>query len=308
MDVSQKTADPILENSVEQFPAKVGDVDEIALVDILKFLQRQFKVIGGVTFLVIMIATVTNLITPKQSRREVIVRLSLPLEINLSSDDALSDALQDPVLVQEKIAVAANLALAQDFSAALSNQAGPALVTASFSPSTDERPERFQLLLKSADPDVLEEASKLALDSVQVAAGNVVESYLEPEIAWLDVLIQRKQEKVNRLANQSRSNTTINNGSPTELANVLQLSQQSALAEEISRLIDYELQRDSLLELQARDEPLVGIKVVMESQAQVSSSLLQKLVLSMVAGLMVGILIAIVVDQLPHNQTHDVQH
>ncbi|MEM9815884.1 MAG: hypothetical protein AAF827_05685 [Cyanobacteria bacterium P01_D01_bin.6] len=308
MDVSQKTADPILENSVEQFPAKVGDVDEIALVDILKFLQRQFKVIGGVTFLVIMIATVTNLMTPKQSRREVIVRLSLPLEINLSSDDALSDALRDPALVQEEIAAAANLALTKDFSAALSNQASPSLVTASFSPSTDERPERFQLLLKSAEPDVLEEASKLALDSVQMAAGNVVESYLEPEIAWLDVLIQRQQEKVNRLTNQLRSNTTIDNGAPTALANVLQLSQQSVLAEEISSLIDYELQRDSLLELQARDEPLVDIKVLIESQAQVSSSLLQQLVLSMVAGLMVGILIAIVVDQLPHNQTHDVQH
>lgn len=303
MDSSQKTVDPIPPTATEHLSSKVDYADEISFIDILKFLRRQFRVIGGVTFVTMMIATIASLTTPTQARRELLLSLSLPLEMTLSpidtfSDDRPSSIAMNPVLIQEEMVAVASLVLANDFPAALASQMPSAFVSASFSPSTDEIPKRFQLLLTSEEPSVIEEASQIALDSVQVAADGVAEFYLEPEIARLDLLIQRTQEKVTRLADQLPSTAT-NNVTPTELASIVQLSQQSVLAEEISRLIDYELQRDSLSALQTRDEPLVTIKVLMESQAQVSSSLLQRLVLSIIAGLMLGIFVAIVVDQVP---------
>ncbi len=304
MDVSQKTADPIPQNSVEQFPAKVDDTDEISLVDILKFLRRQFKVIGGVTFATMMIATITSLATPAQFRREFFLHLSLPLEmivnpVNSSSGGSQSLAVQNLTLIHEEIAAAVNLALANDFPVALASQTPSALVSASFSPSTDELAERFQLLLTSEDPEALEAAGQIALDSVQVATDGVVEFYLESEIARLDLLIQRTQEKVTRLTDQLTSTTATDNATPARLADIFQFSQQSVLAEEISRLIDYQLQRDSLSELQTLDESLVSIEIMMESQVQLSGSLLPRLVLSTIAGFMLSILVAIVVDQLP---------
>lgn len=294
MDFPRKPAPGALPTTTQQPPAWMEYPDEISLIDILKFLRRQFKVIGGVTVVVILLGLGASLATTPQARRELLLTLTLPPELIVDPNIAAAEPL-----IRNEILAAGNLALSQDLPEMLDNSAQSVDVTASLSSSSENNPERLQLILVSENAAILEASEESALDTLQGVADEAIDVYIEPEIARLDILIQRTREKIARLEVQLASVPTLAETDSAILSSVLQIPQQSLLAEENSKLLDYELQRNGLSDLVTGSESLVSIKVLMTTQTEKSSSLVRRLILSAIAGFMLSVLIALVVDQWP---------
>lgn len=292
MDFSQKPASGALPTTTQQPPTRMEYSDEISLIDILKFFRRQLKVIGGVTVAVVLLGLGASLSTTPQARRELLLTLTLPPEFIVDPNIAAAESL-----MRNDVLAAGTLALSQDLPETLDNSAQSIDVTASLSSSPENNPEHLQLILVSENAAILEASEQLVLDELQGVADEAIEVYVEPEIARLDLLIQRTREKIARLEAQLASVSTLVETDSVMLSSVLQLSQQSVLAEEISKLLDYELQREGLSNLVAGNESLVSIEVLMTSQTEQSSSLVKRLILSAIAGFMISILAALIVDK-----------
>lgn len=297
MNVSKKSDPAALQSSDENPSVKGEYADEISLVDILKFLRRRFKIIGAITFAITITGTGTGLITSPQARRELLLHLELPPEmaLNLSME-------QDEDLIQNEIFAAADLALKTEFIQFVNGPLRSSAIGVSLSSVTDENAERLQLTLTNVDTAALETANQPALETLQKAADEVAVSYIEPEIARLDLLIQRTQEKITFLEEQLAASALSTEADTAAFSSLAQLQQQIILAEEFGTLADYQLERADLSSLETSDEPIVNIQVLMDTQTQVSDSLLQRLLLSLIAGLILSILVALIIDQLPQLQ------
>lgn len=285
---------------------QVGDTDEISLIDILKFFQRQFKVMAGITIAALLLGLGTGLSQTPQARRELLLKFTLPPELTVSPIGNESSSpinpleIDDEVGIRDEIIAMGNLAFEQNLSFQQPPTALTAPVSASLSVVMEEQSERLQLVLSSPDAANLEAADQLALGILQDAADSVLKPYIIPEIARLDLVIQRTRAKITQLETLLATPTAISeDNNSAMLSSALQLPQQTVLAEELSKLIDYELARTDLSDLQTRQEPLIRFEVLMESQTQAASSLLQRLVLSAISGFMLSIFIALLVDQLP---------
>ncbi|MEM6432702.1 MAG: hypothetical protein AAF773_02425 [Cyanobacteria bacterium P01_D01_bin.115] len=306
MDVSQKPDPQVMHPLREQISTKDEDTDEISLIDILKFLRQHFRIIGAGTLTISTFGMVAGLTDSPQTQRELLLSLTLPPEMTLHpigspTNQAVQNSnriAQDAKLIQDKITVAGSLAINNDFPKAL-NQTQSLPISISLPPLTDETPGHLRLVLTSEDSTILKEASQKAIDILQVAADEVVELHIAPEIIRLDLLIQRTQAKITHLEKQLASTGVASTVESTALASPLQLPEQLVMAQEISMLIDYEFERASLSELQSRDESLVSIEVLLDSQTQVPNSLLQRLIFSTISGFMLSILIALIVDHWP---------
>ena len=298
MDVSQKPDSANAPSSIPQRPIQVKDPDEISLIDILKFLRRQYWVIGSTTLVTIAIGVGASLLASSQARRELLLSLTLPPELSLNS----TIATNEPAIYGE-ILEAGSLAMINDFPGAVIQQGDSSPVSATLSTATEVNPERLRLVLTSEEPAILESAEQPALDTLQKVADEVTNSYITPEITRLDLLTQRTQEKIALLENRLATSATLPSGDSVDFSTFLQFQQQaqqqSLIAQEFNELVDHEQERASLSDLQVRDEPLVSIEILADVQTQESSSLLRRLILSAIAGFMLGILIALIVDQLP---------
>lgn len=297
MDVSQKPDPSTVPPSKQPPPVPLEDQDEISLVDILKFLRRQFWLISGITLAVMLIGAGTSVLTSPQARRELLLQLKLPPEMRMNTVIAA-----DVLVMQDEIVQAGNLALGSDFPrAVMSEESSP--VSAVLSEANESDHDRFRMVITSADPSNLEAAEQVALTTLQEAASEVAESYLDPELTRLDFGIRRTQAKIARLESRLPAPDALAGGDSVNVSSFLQwqqqAQQQTLIAEEFGQLADYELEREGLASLKTREEPLASFSVLTATQTLESGSLLQRLVLSAIAGLMLGVFVALIVDQLP---------
>lgn len=303
MDISTNSEPPNL--SAASSP-QVSDTDEISIIDILKFLKRQSKVIASVTIAALLLGLVTGLGKTPQARRELLLQWTLPPELKVSPTGAETGSpisppeIIDEIIFRDELIVVGNLALQQNLNVQQDPTDISAPISADVSLVVAEQPERLLLTLSSPDAATLTAADQPAVDILQAAADGLLEPYIIPEITRLDLVIQRTQTKITQLETLLASPTATENNSSALLSGTLQLSQQTVLAEELSKLLDYELAQADLTDLQTREAPLIHFEVLSDRQTQASSSLLQRLVLSAIAGFMLSLLIALLIDQIPH--------
>jgi hypothetical protein len=285
---------------------QVSDTDEISLIDILKFLKRQSKIITSVTIAALLLGLVTGLGKTPQARRELLLQWTLPPELIVSPTSAESGSpisppeIIDEVIFRDEMIAVGNLALQQSLAAQQDSTALPAPISANLSLVVAEQPERLLLVLSSPDVATLSAADQPTFAILQEAADSLLEPYIIPEITRLDLVIQRTQTKITQLETLLASPAANEDNGSALVSSALQLPQQTVLAEELSKLLDYELAQADLTDLQTREAPLIHFEVLRDRQTQASSSFLQRLVLFAIAGFMFGLLIALLIDQIPH--------
>lgn len=296
MDRSKESDIPSFRSSAERLPASFEDsATEITWMDILRFLSRQSKVIGGISLASVLVGLTTGFMAAPLSVREVFLDLTLSPELVLDSDIS-----ESRTVVQNEVIAAGITTLNRVFSESTNDD----LVTVEVTPSlpVEGGSSYLQLVLLSEDAAILEDAEQTAINTLQTVANEIAESYIDPEIAQLDLQMQRAREKIALLEDYFASLTPPEAVDTRGFLNDAQLHQQAILAEEFSALADYQLQHRNLSMLQAGDADLVVFEKLAATQSQKTSSILRRLVVFTILGITLGVLMALIFDQLPKLQ------
>ncbi|NEQ45398.1 MAG: hypothetical protein F6K00_18415 [Leptolyngbya sp. SIOISBB] len=297
---------PDTPSSAEYLSPQLKGSDEISLVDFVRFLQRQYKIIGGITLLALLVGGASGLSNQPKYEQETLVTLNLSPALvadvaestaDLSPvDAAFIDGLQTTLIAATELTLYDDLAASKDVSLdAISDFAQVE------SPEDADVLDHLLITTGTARATDLERSHTAALDALETAVTKTTQDYLTEQIERLDVLIQRSQNKVQFLEEQlPTSMATLNEASEGNLLYFLQFQkQQEVLAVEITRLANYQFSRDGLAAAKTNPRNLVSVKVISETVSETFASLQRRLVLATVAGMMLGILVALAAEQMP---------
>lgn len=284
--------------------------DEISLLDILRFFQRQYKLISGITFAAVVLGLGAGLTAVPQFQRELLLGFELPLILTTQTIVADGDnvrlvALENEQIMKDEIAAIGLLTLEEHLATYLSDPEILPKATANFEAvplrETRQNLDHLKVVIVAENQAAVEGFNQSALEALQEAMSDFVQSYLALDIQRLDILIQNSEQKISLL--EERFIEPVNQSgalSSETVLNVLRFqNQQAVLAEELGKLVDYELARSSLIAAQNDADIEIKIETLADVDSQQETSLVRFLILSAIAGFLVSVLIAIIADQIP---------
>ena len=282
------------QTSTDHSQSQTLESDEISLIDILRFLQRRRRVIGGATLVIILVGTALGLVSPLELQREILTDFKISSRLESEGISVNESEIEALALFELRMYLDEH----RRSPGALSNRVSGSVESASISEASESL-THLRISLRSPTPEASESFWQSAYQRLQTTTHDVVNEQFETEVERLDVEIARAQNKVAFLREQINNTSTSapNLGSNSEFFIFLQFQQQqAALIEELENLANLQFRRENLAEIESQAEPLVEVIILSDIQTQ-RSSLTRNLVLSTIAGLMFGILIGVAVDQ-----------
>ncbi|MCW6039007.1 hypothetical protein K4A83_22545 [Spirulina subsalsa FACHB-351] len=263
-------------------PVLIEDTDEISLVDIIRFLTRQWKFIGLTTVTISLLALAYSFLQPKPPYQRTV---TLSLQFN---PFFLTDRSSVPKLDINRANTLTTELLQTQTPESFSLQSN-------YDPIT----QKITLTLKSDDNSTLETAPSVVLEQLNEDLQDALKPDIQTSLGEVTLYIERIDKVITQLENQlTQTNPT---DSPRQEA--LQSERASQLAELTAFQFDQTYLQQSLDNPANFTQQVLPITILSESPiTQPSRSRLQLIILSLIAGFMVAVLAAIILEQIPRLQ------
>jgi hypothetical protein len=274
--------------NTEQAP--VYDDDEISLIDIIRFFQRHWRIIGGGTIAIALLTSVFSLSKPPSYEKSMTLQVEenpMPRLLSQLSNDA--DLSGSKAANQNETGAWASEALATLELEAVSLQ----------EPTYDAATASIPLTLSASQPEPLAQITDELMEQLAIAWQLPLRRTLEDQQLLLDVESQQAQEAIAQLDQQIAAIPADN--TPRRIA--LENQRAEVLRQEAELAFQQQYIQDSIDNLGTQSAAQLPLTVVEESDViTVARSPLQIAILSLIAGFMVSTLVAILIEQWPRWQ------
>lgn len=265
------------------------DEDEISLVDIIRFFQRQWRLIGGVTIAIAVTTVAISLTKPSSYERSITLQITAPfLLLGFLEQPTNTDALPQIAVVDT---------LGDWTSTALNELELDAGVQR---PTYDTTANQLTFGLTASNPKQLEVIpTALVLEGLAEQWQVPLAQAITARTRQLEVQQQKTQQILSQLE-AAIAQLPADNVSRQE---ALESQRASTLRQQADVTFQYEYLTELKNNIEQASQDLLPIEIAAEGDIQESrTALVQVTVLAVIAGFMVATLLAIIVEQWPHWQ------